>query len=209
MLRDREPPDAAIVPSMLAGARRSHGILRRRPIATSGMWFTEGLMAYLWTCSSTASDAARPASGDEWSPLPLVGAALALHPTVQLRRSAAEPDIWVVVGAASLRVNGEPLDAGIRVLRDRDELRAGSRRAFFSAESPVELVAFPAPDRAVLCPRCKLEIPPASPAVRCPQCRVWHHQSDDLPCWTYDRHCATCDRPSALDAGFRWTPEGL
>ena len=47
--------------------------------------------------------------------------------------------------------------------------------------------------------------------VTCPQCGVWHHQreTDALRCWTYSPHCAMCDQPTDLSAGYRWTPQGL
>jgi len=45
--------------------------------------------------------------------------------------------------------------------------------------------------------------------VRCPQCGVWHHQSDELPCWVYSSSCSLCDHPTALDAGYRWIPGEL
>jgi len=125
-----------------------------------------------------------------------------------LRRPTPAGDAWVLVGMPAVRVNGSPLAAGIRVLRDRDELVVGGSRVFFSTESLAAIEPF-AGDEAVSCPRCGLGIPPRSPAVLCPHCRVYHHQSDELPCWTYTEHCATCDQSTALEAGFRWTPEAL
>jgi hypothetical protein len=125
------------------------------------------------------------------------------------RSMTPDGEAWIILGSAAVRVNGEPLDVGIRVLRDRDELRAGDRRAFFSTESLAKIVPFPGGERPTFCPRSRLEITPGSPAVACPQCKVWHHQSEELPCWTYSERCATCDQSTALDAGFRWTPECL
>ena len=132
-----------------------------------------------------------------------------IHPAMLLNRRSAEPDVWVVVGSPAVHVNGAPLDAGIRVLRDRDELRVNAHRMFFSSEVLAEVVPFPGGDRAVFCPRCKLQIAPESAAVRCPRCGVWHHQSEELPCWTYAERCTLCDQSSRLDAGFGWTPEDL
>jgi len=157
-------------------------------------------MAHLWTRETTA---------DEWTRMPLTDDAMTVPPAMLLRRATAEHDVWVLLAAPSVHVNGARLLTGIRVLHDRDELRAGDRRSFFSTESLAEVVAFPGGERPVFCPRCKLEIAPTSPAVRCPQCRVWHHQSEEFPCWTYGERCAMCDQPTALDAGFRWSPEEL
>ena len=156
-------------------------------------------MAYLWL---------EPAGGEagEWSPMVLTDDAVNFDAAAVLHRTHAG---WVVIGAPGVHVNGAPLDTGIRLLRDRDELRAGGRRTFFSGESLAEVVLFPGGERSVFCPRCRLEVAPGSPAVRCPGCNVWHHQTDDMPCWTYGDHCTLCEQPTALDVGFRWTPEGL
>ena len=151
-----------------------------------------------------------PSVPAEWSRMPLDADALAIHPSVRLlRRTTAGREDWLLVGTPAVRVNGVPLDAGIRVLDDRDELRTDDDRTFFSTESLAAIAPFPGDERATFCPRCKLEIAPGSPAVRCPHCGVWHHQSDELPCWMYAEHCTMCDQPTALDAGFRWTPEEL
>ena len=157
-------------------------------------------MAHLWLCESSG--------GDAWEMMPLDDDAVAVLSAVQLRRAAGEPDTWTLIGPPRVRVNGHPLDAGIRVLRDRDELRVGGRRAFFSTETLAMVVPFPG-ERPTLCPRCKLEILPGSPAVRCPQCGIWHHQSEEFPCWLYSSTCTNCDQLTALDAHFRWSPETL
>jgi len=80
---------------------------------------------------------------------------------------------------------------------------------FFSTELLAGVTPYPGSERPILCARCKAEIATASPAVRCPRCGAWHHQSDELPCWTYAERCSVCDQPTALDAGFAWTPEEL
>ena len=126
-----------------------------------------------------------------------------------LRFHATGNDAWVLLAAPSLgvRVNGRPVVAGIRVLRDHDEIVLGGSRCFFSTERLARIESFPGADAAVICPRCKRPIQPATPAVRCPGCGTWHHQSDDLTCWSYTPTCALCEHVSALDAGFRWQPE--
>ncbi len=165
-------------------------------------------MAHLWIREASEGAVGQPAP-DEWSLMPLDADAVAIHSAALLRRPTSEPEIWILVGPPVVRVNGNPLDAGIRVLRDRDELRTGGTRTFFSTESLPVMVPFTGGERSTFCPRCKLEVAAGSPAVACPQCRVWHHQSDELPCWTYAERCTMCDQPTALGAGFRWTPEDL
>ena len=159
-------------------------------------------MAHLWT-----SD---PVGAEGWALMPLDANTTVLDGSMTLlRRITPEGDIWVLIAPLSARVNGAPLDAGIRVLRDRDELRVDGHRRFFSTETLATVASFPGGDRAVFCPRCKLQIAPESAAVRCPRCGVWHHQSEELPCWTYAERCTLCDQSSRLDAGFGWTPEDL
>ena len=157
-------------------------------------------MAYLW------SD-----EGDGvWWPTTLDTRGHDLPPARIARRGAPDADVWFVLGPPAVRVNGAPLDLGIRVLADRDELRVGSARAFFSTETLAAIEAFPGSERPTLCPRCKLEIVAGTPAVRCTKCRVWHHESvaDGLECWSYAATCAAdCDQPTALDTGLRWSPE--
>jgi hypothetical protein len=172
------------------------------------MWLKEVSMAYLWFHEASVGDAGK-AAPEDWSPALLDGDSLAIPSARLLRSAAAERESWVLVGPPAVRVHGSPLAAGIRVLRDRDELRVDGGRTFFSAESLAAVMPFPGGAKATFCPRCKLEIVPGSPAVRCPQCGVFHHQSDEFPCWNYAAHCTMCDQPTALDAGFRWVPEEL
>jgi len=152
-------------------------------------------MAHLWLQADAS---------DEWNIVPLADGAVSVN-SAGLLRSATEEEAWILVGPASVRVNGHPLDTGIRVLRDRDEVRVGASRAFFSTETLPTIVPFPG-ERPALCPRCKLDILAGSPAVRCPRCRIWHHESEEYPCWLYNASCANCDQPTALDADFRWSP---
>jgi len=130
-----------------------------------------------------------------------------------IRRKGTDGGHWFVLAPAektAILINGVPLVAGIRVLRDRDEIRlSGADRLFFSTECLASAEPFPGLGQAVFCPRCKQEIAPQSDAVKCPQCEAWHHQSAEFPCWTYSERCALCDQLSNLDAGYRWTPESL
>lgn len=158
-------------------------------------------MAYLW---SDEVDGV-------WSLMSLDARGHDLPPARIARHGTRTDGPWVVLGPASVRVNGAPLDLGIRVLADRDEVRVGRTRVFISAETLAAIEPFPGSEGVTICPRCKLEVVAGQPAVRCPACRVWHHESgaeDGLGCWTYAQRCATpgCEQPTALDAGFRWIP---
>lgn len=165
-------------------------------------------MAHLWLHEASGDGAGKSTPGG-WSPVVLEGDSRVVPSAQLLRRTSAERGSWVLVGPPAVRVNGNPLDVGIRVLRDRDELLAGGVRTFFSTEALAAVVPFPQSEMPTFCARCKLAIASGAPAVRCPQCGVWHHQSEELPCWTYAPRCALCDQPTALDAGFRWVPEEL
>jgi len=118
---------------------------------------------------------------------------------------------WVLVcGKSAVRVNGEPVVLGMRVLKDRDEVRLpDGARLYFSAERLAEVAAMPAGSRPVSCARCHRPIEPGNAAVQCPGCNTWHHQTDELPCWLYDERCALCPQATALDASLNWSPERL
>ncbi|TDI46312.1 MAG: hypothetical protein E2P02_05105 [Acidobacteria bacterium] len=97
--------------------------------------------------------------------------------------------------------------SGLRLLRDRDEVRLGLGQPwFFSTET---LAVAPPSDVARKCPRCKRDIKAGSEAVRCPGCDVWYHQSDEWPCWTYAETCVLCEQPTQFAAGYRFNPDGL
>ena len=117
---------------------------------------------------------------------------------------------WVALkmGDAPAAVNGRPVLTGIAALRDRDELRVGAARAFFSAEELAVVRPYGDDDRP-RCPRCAGPVKPGQDAVRCPTCRVVHHELGERRCWTYAAKCSLCDCPTALDVGLRWSPEGL
>ncbi len=125
--------------------------------------------------------------------------------------NAAGAECWVLVTEADsgVRVNGQA-PPPIRILADKDEISApGAGRRFFSTERLARVEPFEGPTD-LCCPRCKELIKPGSAVVRCPGCGVVHHQTDvDLPCWTHVDRCALCGHPTALDAGFRWTPQEI
>jgi hypothetical protein len=177
-------------------------------------------MAHLWMMGE---------AGD-WGLFPLDADAFALGGARPLRLSAlpaaAEPDaavvlrrvedpagaVWALVAPpdAEVLLNGVPAHLGVVVLSDRDEIRAGgSPTLFFSTEALARVVPFPASGPRGFCPRCKQALEPGTLAVQCPLCNLWHHEKSDLKCWTYGPTCTGCVQDTALDAGFRWTPEDL
>lgn len=136
-----------------------------------------------------------------------------LEPTeaILLRPDSESGTRWVLMSASeSVRVNGLPLLTGIHVLDDRDEICMGALcPVYFSTEDLAQVEDFPGSGQPGLCPRCKLVIARGKRAVRCPRCRVWHHQTDELPCWTHTPRCAVCDQATQLGIGYRWSPEEL
>jgi hypothetical protein len=129
-----------------------------------------------------------------------------------VRAAAGVSPVWVLLVAAEgeARINGFAPVAGVRVLEDHDEIRAGASRAlFFSTETLARVEDFPGSERAVYCGRCRQPMVKGQPAVRCPspKCGIWYHQTESLPCWTYSPTCAFCPQPTPLDAAFAWVPE--
>jgi hypothetical protein len=154
---------------------------------------------------------------DRWisTPLSADGFDLSVGPSgddeaaVTVAPAPASASGWALVAPpTAATLNGLPLWLGIAVLEDRDEV-TGETRAYFSTEVTAEVAPY-ALDRGT-CPRCKRPLVRGASAVRCPGCGVWHHQddSDGFTCWTYGPTCACCAQPTALDAGFRWSPEDL
>lgn len=170
-------------------------------------------MSHIWIKDET----------DEWAVFQLLSDELCLNELLQssgaqagpgntvaiVRTQQDETDQWhlLATSAARVRINGLPLLAGLRTLRDRDQISIGEGSAYFSIEERAHCVAFPGADRKLFCARCRQELLQGVTAVRCPQCNVWHHQTDELPCWTYAAHCGLCAQPTDLEAGYRWRPE--
>ena len=164
---------------------------------------------------------------DVWSAMPLNGQALdiSVYPprvlaegfrlgedtrAALVHASAGEAPVWVVVVAQNgdVRVNGFTPVAGVRVLRDCDEIRAASCDAlFFSTETLPRVEEFAGGARPMYCGRCRQPVQDGQLAVRCPQCAIWYHQTGELPCWTYSPKCGFCPQSTALDAGYGWVPE--
>jgi hypothetical protein len=133
-------------------------------------------------------------------------------PSAVIGVGAGAVPVWVLMvgGTGDVRVNGFPPVAGMRVLQDRDEIRAAvGDPLFFSTETLAHVEEFPGSERTVYCGRCRQAMVKGQMAVRCPngQCAIWYHQTEQLPCWTYTPTCAFCPQSTSLDAGFTWTPE--
>ena len=145
-------------------------------------------------------------------PVACLSGSRGLPANVLLLRASEKDCTWVLIAGvgAEVSVNGMPLATGIRVLSDRDEIRVSSADSYyFSTESLASVEAFPASEHTLFCPRCKQEIDKGAAAVKCPACGVWHHQTEELNCWTYSDACALCAHPTEMNGCFRWTPEEL
>jgi|SRR5579859_2971833 len=176
-------------------------------------------MAHIWTQNQQSDWAICPLRNDYHvlSPIPRdpVRALRAVRPDnigVLLGRykSQAGGENWILncAAKAQVRVNGHPVYLGTRTLKNRDEIvLAGKSRFYFSTEELAVVVAFPGATEPVFCARCKDPIVKDSLAVCCPACGRWCHQTGKTLCWTYEPTCPMCDQPTALDTGYRWTPE--
>ena len=116
-----------------------------------------------------------------------------------------------------VRINGDPILAGIRVLQDHDEIvirscEGGSHRLrlYFSIEKIARIERLSEHEHTVSCARCFKNITPGDQVVRCPApgCRAVHHQSDEFNCWTYASKCANsmCYQDTEINSEFRWVP---
>ncbi len=131
-----------------------------------------------------------------------------------LTNTQTQEDQWLLITGetASVWVDGTPQNLGIYHLADGQEvLVKGAGAVVLTTEKTPEKTTLPVDQADVICPRCKTEIDPGSDAVQCPTCDIWHHERDDLPCWTYEHstHCAMCAQPTDLDGGLQRIPEGL
>jgi hypothetical protein len=177
-------------------------------------------MAHLWVTTEAQQCAVLPLEDDALtlttSPPQPVSHPLAedeaLSNVLLVRTRGAEGVTWVLIAGAGsgVSVNGLPLATGLRIVTDRDEIRIpGVSNLYFSTESLARVEEFSGSGQTLFCPRCKQEIEKGSMAVRCPSCGVWHHQTEELNCWTYSEVCALCTYATDINAGFRWTPEEL
>lgn len=174
-------------------------------------------MAHLWLRKKAPEWTPHPVAVSEFDLKSFLAEALENDPAVNrapsdvrlFKTKADDQENWVILAGheSGIAINGLPLLFGIRVLRDRDEIRWGPEGfAFLSLEEPASVVDLPQGGSKIFCPRCKQEIMPGTPAVQCPGCRVWHHQSETLPCYTYAENCATCMRKTQMDGEYDWSP---
>ena len=118
------------------------------------------------------------------------------------------PDVWV-------RVNGQAILGGLRVLEHKDEVLLSETRLYFSMESNPIVAVYRLFEngRAPICPICRGPIRDGMQAVQCPGCGRWFHQLDAegdrlaKTCWTYAPKCRFCSHPTAFDTESAWRPE--
>ena len=171
-------------------------------------------MAHLWIALETGGHGVLSLENTEhelpfgrWPCAPMAGSAATL-----VRVDARETWALIVNGEKRVRINGAAISAGLAVLADRDEIIVpGAPPLWFSTETVARIDEAPSLDgRALVCPRCRLSIAAGSPAVSCPNCRVRQHQTEELPCFTFDAApCPACGERFELDGDFRWSPEDL
>jgi Zn finger protein HypA/HybF involved in hydrogenase expression len=166
-------------------------------------------MATLWHPAPTPSPAG-------WRPVPLPEAGSFPLASAEVQRfsrpgfAAGVKSTWVAIGEG-LRINGETLALDLRVLKNRDALTTlDGTRFFFTDEEPAHLEAFPGlgEGKPGTCARCRTAIAPGELAVRCPGCGAWSHETEHLPCWTYEGAvaCPLCSQPNLLGT-YIWSPE--
>jgi hypothetical protein len=163
-------------------------------------------MAHLWIEGDDGWNAQR-LDGTEFA----LTAALPAQAARLVQAGPCGAAMWALVAAADskIRVNGRAVHTGLQALEDRDEIRAGMSRFFFSAESLAVVEPFPGAPRPVYCGRCRLPIDAGAPAVCCPGDKIWYHEGgpEKRFCWTYAPTCNYCPTETALDAGLKWRPE--
>ena len=170
-------------------------------------------MSHLWVKDETEQWAVFQLLSERYPLEPLLKWSAPTTQTVSVvsivRSRREENQQWhlLVPHGVRVSVNGLPIMTGLRTLRDRDQITIGDRSAYFSTEERVQRVAFPGAERKFFCARCRQELIAGVSAVKCPQCNVWHHQTEELPCWTYANHCGLCSQPTDLEAGYRWQPD--
>jgi len=152
-----------------------------------------GMLLWLWNSETDQWQAEQAPPGE---PFP-VGCQAILLPL--------GGDRWGLLARDEVVVNGVPA-LPLRLLADKDEILINREIIFFSAESGAEVVPFPAPEREVCCGRCKGKLQAGEFAAQCLRCKVWHHQTQELPCWTYGATCSSCD---CSTKGGAWRPEPL
>jgi hypothetical protein len=121
-------------------------------------------------------------------------------------------DLWSLLAPPGerVRVNGQELLAGVRVLRDRDEVVLGREEpVYFSTQTLAVARPFEGAPHPIYCPRCQGLVEAGQMVVCCPGCHTVYHQFPERACWTYADKCCHCRRGTALEGGYDWTPEGI
>jgi hypothetical protein len=156
----------------------------------------------------------------QWQARAIVGGRLLVGEELELPGVGVAPmrqgAALLVRPGVRVRVNGEPVLGGLRLLEHKDELLVGTRRLFFSAETTPVVVIFQlaAGQRAVVCPICRGPVRAGMQTVQCPGCGRWFHQREATadqpakPCWTYAPTCRFCKHPTSFAAEAAWRPDG-
>lgn len=121
-----------------------------------------------------------------------------------LRQGAAlfvRAGVWV-------RVNGEAVLGGMRLLEHQDEVLTEAGRWYFSAQSAPVITTFSLPTggRVPTCPVCRGPVREGEPAVQCPGCGRWAHQAEARACWAYAPACRFCNHPTSFADEATWRP---
>ncbi len=106
-----------------------------------------------------------------------------------------------LLAATGVKVNGIPA-LPLRLLGDRDEIRAGGRIFCLSLESMLEVRRFSPGEKVILCARCQAPLGDDEAVLACPRCRAAFHEV----CWGYHSECARCRRSTTEPV---WIPERL
>jgi hypothetical protein len=147
----------------------------------------------------------------QWSPIPVPDAGFSLPGGVLLRRAGASANGWVLLvpPPVSARVNGVPVDLGIRALCHRDEITLpGAGSMHFSTEQIVQATPYDGPAGGT-CPRCTRALEPGTPAVRCGSCGAAYHQTEQKACFTYGENpiCVLCGTDAVVSEELTWVPD--
>lgn len=113
-----------------------------------------------------------------------------------------------------IRINGESVVAGVRMLDHRDEILIGRKLFYFSTQTAPQVVVYSATEgqRLPICGICRGPLRDGMTGVCCPGCNRWYHQQDASgelsakPCWTYAPQCRFCKHPTAFDTEGMWQP---
>jgi hypothetical protein len=134
---------------------------------------------------------------------------------LQIREGARASHVLIIGSGEEVRVNGQPVMGGFRVLQHRDELVVETARLFFSAESTPVLETYHHDEsaRRPKCGVCRAEIRDGQTVVRCPGCNRIFHQiaaAGDAPeknCFSYSAQCPFCQHPTSLTGETSWRPD--